>query len=126
MVLVSLRQALDLPAPLLQLSTAEEVVLAEKDLVADLEGVLEVKVLEEVTALQAEGVGSEEKVDLAGLLIQATVLQVLDQSGEMLEDLEVDLNMARSSERPEMLMEGVVTDNSVLPSTTRCVTRSPS
>ena len=94
--------------------------------VADLEVVLEVKVLEEVTALQAEGVGSEEKVDLAGLPIQVTVLQVLDQSGEMLEDLEVDLNMARSSERPEMLMEGVVTDNSVLPSTTRCVTRSPS
>ena len=88
--------------------------------VVDLEVASEAKALEVVTEHQAVG------VDLAGLLIQATVLQVLDQSGEMLEDLEVDLNMARSSARPEMPMEGVGMDNSAPPCTTRCVTRSPS
>ena len=104
MVLVSLRQALDLQAPWLQLSTAEEVVLAEKDLVGDLEGVLEVR------ALVMEGVSAVKDLDMEVVSDKG----VSDMVGVM--DMGVILDMVEVLDKREDLEDTGPTEGQSLPS----------
>ena len=104
MVLVSLHQALDLQAPWLQLSTAEEGVLAEKELVGDLEGVLEVR------ALVMEGVSAVKDLDMEVVSDKG----VSDMVGVM--DMGVILDMVEVLDKREDLEDTGPTEGQSLPS----------